>query len=371
MQSLVRLLAGYTFLLSACSADPGATSAQAGRQQVTLSLSRSLDGLARPESACMSGRLGNQQSCETAAGWKQLLGDACTARGMQVAELTPTESCGSEQFRFADFSCCPEIAADPIPNCQNLVDGGPSVCRTLSSWKERISASCAAQGQQLGSASFGASCGVDSTSSVTYSCCAAQPVPTAPTDCQPYSDGGPKSCQSAVAWKLALTAQCQSRGLGLGDLSLSGDCGSGSFQSASYLCCGVRATPPPTPSCQSVVYPARSCRDEATWKQLASDLCQGQGLTVGAVGYIDSCGSGSWQDMKYVCCPPANDPPPPPPSSCTYQLLDEAGACNDHATWRDRAVRGCAGVGAQLKDLAFGTPCAADKYLQAKAQCCP
>jgi len=369
MKSLFRVLASYTMLVSGCSADSAQSALQEGRQLLSQELRQTFDELARPDGACLSGRLGNDKSCETSAAWKQYLIEACGAHGMRVESIVPTESCGSDQFRYSDFSCCPQIAPIGAPNCTQLSEGGPSVCKPISTWKQDITAACAVKGLQLTDTYFGQSCGADAVRSVSYACCGTQPLPAVADDCQSFSQGD--TCQSAEAWKRADTAQCESKGLALGDISLADDCGLGRFSKSTYLCCGARATPPPVPTCTSKVYEIPGCRDEAAWRNVASDQCEKQGLGFSAIAFTDACGAGLWQNMKYACCPLSTDPPPPPPSLCTTQLLDEGGTCNDQATWRDRAVRACATAGAVLKELTFGASCGADKYLQAKAYCCP
>jgi hypothetical protein len=371
MNSLFRVLTGYSMFLVACSADSSQSAALEGRQLLSQEIRQTFDELARPDGACLSGRLGNDKSCETSAAWKQYLAQACAAHGMQVESTSPTQSCGSDQFRYAEFSCCPQSAPAVAPNCTQLAEGGPSICQPIADWKLVMTAACAGRGLQLAETYFGESCGADAVHSVSYSCCGAQPLPPAAEDCQSFSAGGAGVCQTPEEWKRADITQCESKGLSLSDISLSGDCGSGSFSNSTSLCCGGRSTPAPTPTCTSTVYDTPGCRDEAAWRKVASDLCAKQSLTLSAIAFTDACGAGLWQNMKYACCPTTTDPPPPPPSLCTTQLLDEGGACNDQATWRDRAVRACATAGAVLKELTFGTPCATDKYLQAKANCCP
>lgn len=371
MQGLFRVLSGCTMLLIACAADSSKSAAVEGKELLMTELRQTFDELARPDGACMSGRLGNDKSCETEAAWKQYLSDACAAHGMAVESTTPTESCGSGQFRYSDFSCCPTSSSTPEPNCANLVEGGPSVCKPLGEWKQNIIGICAGQGLQVGEVFFGQSCGADAARSVRFSCCGAQPLDPPAADCQPFSAGGAGACKTPEEWKVTVSNDCTGKGLALGDLSLGGDCGSGRFSTTAFLCCGARPTPPPTPTCFSKDYETPGCRTEADWQKVATAVCQNQSLKLDAIAYADSCGTGSWQNMKYACCPQTTGTPDPPMSSCTTQLLEEGGACNDQATWRDRAIRACAAAGAQLKELTFGTPCAADKYLAAKANCCP
>lgn len=371
IQSLLRVLTGCTIFLFACSTDSSQSATAEGRQLLSQEVQKTFDELARPAGACLSGRLGNEKSCETSAAWKQYLTQACGARDLLLVRSAPGESCGSDQFRSAEFSCCPMSAPALDPKCVSLAEGGPSVCKSSTDWKQLIAGACQEQGLRVGEAFFGESCGADAARSVSYTCCGDQPQPTAAAECQSFSDGGPGICRTPEDWKVAVTAQCKSKGLGLGDLSLSGACGSGSFSATTFLCCGAPATPPPAPLCQSAVYDKPGCRDEATWRSVATDLCQTQSLKLTAIAFSDSCSAGVWQNMKYECCPPTTDPPPPPPSSCATQILDEGGACNDQATWRDRAVRACAAAASAVKDLTFGTPCGVDKYLQAKVSCCP
>lgn len=365
---LFRAIAGYLLLLTACSADPSQGSAQEGQARLSQQISQTFDGLARPDGACLSGRLGNDKICETSASWKQTLADTCGARGLQLESATTTESCGSGLFRYADFSCCPTIAPEPVSNCIGLAEGGPSVCKPIAEWKQIIGGACAESGLRLGETFFGESCGPEAARSVKYACCGDQALPSPDTACQALSEGGAGTCKTPEAWKSAVSAQCSSKGLGLGDLTLGDDCGSGNFRTAKFLCCGAGPTPPPEPTCKSAVYPTPECRDEAAWRTLASDICRGQSLQLEAIGFADACGAGVWRSMKYGCCPAKAAPPPV--SNCATQLLSE-GTCNDQATWRDRAVRACAATGAQLKELTFGTACGSEKYLEAKASCCP
>lgn len=370
-QRFFRVLSGCVLFLSACSADPSQSAALEGRELLLQEIRQTFDELSRPDGACMRGRLGNDKSCETEAAWTQYLSEACAAHDMAVESATPVESCGSGQFRQSEFSCCPRSAPAIAANCTNLVEGGPSICKPISDWKDIMTAACAEKGLRVAEVFFGASCGVDAARSISYACCGDQPLDTPAADCQPFSDGGAETCRTPEDWKRTVSDQCVGKGLALSDLSLRSECGSGGFRSTTFLCCGARPTPVPEPTCFSKVYDAPSCRAEDAWQKLAGELCQAQGLTLDAIAFTDACGAGVWQNMKYACCPTTTEPPPPPPSRCTTQILDEGGTCNDQATWRDRAVRACAAAGAQLKELTFGATCAPDKYLQAKASCCP
>ena len=232
MKSLFRILAGYTMFVIGCSADSGQSALQEGRQLLSQEIHQTFDELARPDGACLRGKLGNDKSCETSAAWKQYLSEACAAHGMQVESTVPTQSCGSDQFRYSEFSCRPQSASTVAPNCTQLSEGGPSVCKSIADWKQSITAACTVKGLQLAETYFGESCGVDAVHSVSYSCCGTQPLPAA-DDCQSFSQGD--TCQSPDAWKRADTAQCASKGLALSDISLSGRLRLGELQQVHLL----------------------------------------------------------------------------------------------------------------------------------------
>jgi hypothetical protein len=369
---LSRAITGCAALLAGCAADGSQTARQEGIQAVMKEIQATFDELARPTSACISGRLGNDKTCEPETAWKDLVTAACEARGMSLESLSPADRCAADQLSAVNFSCCPKSEQASDPNCTSSVLGGPTGCRSTAEWKEAIVSACAAQGRLLTDAYFGASCGADAVRSVSYACCSAQPAPEPATDCQSFVAGGAGTCRTAQDWKTQVTADCSGRRLQLSDLSLSDGCETEKFSSARYLCCGARPTPPPAPSCESKVYGASSCQDEAAWRLVATDLCTTQGLTLDAIAYSESCGSSLWRNMKYACCPSVSTPPPdpPPPSTCATQLLGDGTACTDQATWRDQAIRTCAAASQQLSTLSFGPECGAGKYTLAKALCC-
>lgn len=372
IMNFARVLVGSVSLLGACSVQTAEQyTTLEGKALLSKEVSEMFDELARPEGACLSGRLGNSQSCESAPDWKQFVADACAARGLQVASISSAESCGADRYRYSEFSCCPTSQVTPAPNCTAGVEGGPSTCQSISAWKDAATSSCVAKGQLVADVYFGESCGAEQVRSVRFQCCGDLPVSSPPEDCQPFTDGNAQTCQSPEDWKKSVAAQCTSKGLQLSDLSLSGDCGAGKFSTTKFLCCGARPTPPPTPTCQSEVYKTPGCKDESAWRQVASDVCTARSLKLGAIGFSDSCGTGSWQNMKYACCSEVTgETPPPPPSSCTWQLLSETAACNDQATWRDLGVRACAASGTRLNELLFGNTCGLGKYDAAKVSCC-
>lgn len=361
---------GYAAVLGACAADSSQSARIEGMQQVMQDVRTTFDELARPAGACVGARLGNDKSCESEATWKQLLVDACEARGMILDSVALGDRCEEGKLSSVSFSCCPKSGPAAAPNCTSSVLGGPTSCRSTATWKESLIAACEAEGRLLTDAFFGESCGADSVRSVSYECCGAQAAPPPPNDCQSASASG--VCRTPEDWKSTVSAECSGRGLVLSDLALSDACETGKFSTTRYLCCGARSTPPPAPACQSTVYGTSSCRSEADWKQIATDLCAGQGLTLEAIAYTDACDSGVWRNMKYACCPKVSTPPPDPPpaSSCTTQILGDGSVCSDQATWRDQAVRTCAAASQRLSALSFGTECGTGKYTLAKVECC-
>ena len=83
IQSLLCRLTGCAIFLFACSTDSSQSPTE-GRQLLSQEVRQTFDELARPAGACLSGRLGNEKSCETSAGWKEYLTAACGARDLML-----------------------------------------------------------------------------------------------------------------------------------------------------------------------------------------------------------------------------------------------------------------------------------------------
>jgi hypothetical protein len=123
--------------------------------------------------------------------------------------------------------------------------------------------------------------------------------------CIDQGEGGPTSCKDVATWKLYASQTCEGEGLLLSAYTTREACGDGLFRYVDYTCCPKPETPPPTPTdCvdQEQGGPT-SCKDVFTWKQYASQTCEGAGLLLNDYATREACGDGLFRYVDYTCCP--------------------------------------------------------------------
>lgn len=138
--------------------------------------------------------MSEQGSCRPDSDWKVLADKNCSAAGLVLTDIgyASDSACGSGSSSAVKYTCCKPSDPTPVPPppgpkpspspgvCTTSLDGGPSSCKSSSTWKEYASQYCADKGQTLTNLSFGESCGADLYREMKYECCApANPPPDA------------------------------------------------------------------------------------------------------------------------------------------------------------------------------------------------
>jgi hypothetical protein len=283
-------------------------------------------GGASGQPACTSGVLGGEAVCLDVGSLKANAYLACEKSGMLLNDYVPSGSCGSttdsQSYRYVKYGCCPKAEPPPPPpppptTCTSEVQGGPTSCKDVVTWKRYASDACAAKGATLTDYAAYEDCGNGNTRYVKYVCCGASLPPTPPpATCTGKSQGSPTSCKSAQIWKQYATEDCAATGASLLDASPYDDCGDGGYRYVKYGCCGPASPPPPPPPSTCVTKShggSASCLPDATWKQYASDDCAATGASLTGYSPYHDCADGTSRNVQYTCC----DPKSPPPVSLT------------------------------------------------------
>lgn len=270
------------------------------------------------EGACIGDSMGGATSCKSADTWKEYAAGACKAKGLELSDLSLGGVCKGG-FTDAKFSCCkigpvpvpPKPGPDPVA-CFGDAQGGPTSCKSSATWKQYASDACKGKGAALTRIDYAEECGKDLYRWTKYECCDATkppPPPPPPPRCKTDFLGDKTSCKDDAVWKEYAFNYCKDQKAVFGDMSLGDSCGKGMSTGVKVTCCAAPLPPPPPPpppdTCDwRPLGDPTSCKDPATWKLHASDICAKEGLKLGDIGFPDAkCGpSGETSYIKFSCC---------------------------------------------------------------------
>ncbi|MBT9555633.1 MAG: hypothetical protein IV100_06365 [Myxococcales bacterium] len=121
--------------------------------------------------------------------------------------------------------------------------------------------------------------------------------------------------------------------------------------------------------CTSALAPATAesggCESVDAFKARATALCDGQGQSLGSIGYAGKC-DGGWQKAQYSCCGQV-EVAPPPSLDCAVQIVG-SGDCRSDAELKTLAKVTCGGP-ENVTDIAWGGACTGG-HQYAKVTCC-
>jgi len=126
---------------------------------------------------------------------------------------------------------------------------------------------------------------------------------------------------------------------------------------------------------------ATSCQDVGALKLASWQACQDRGLILEAYTPTASCGTDSFRNVSYTCCPQPEPPPPPPPpgdvdppppspGECILQVEGSQTTCRSTAAWKQTVSQACEGNGLQLTDYRPAVACGGDSYRYLNFICC-
>ncbi|GMV43837.1 MAG: hypothetical protein AMXMBFR64_55530 [Myxococcales bacterium] len=195
-----------------------------------------------------------------------------------------------------------QLTAELGAECVTKEEAGK--CLSLSNWNEAAAKQCAALGMELTAFKATAECGSGRASAVIYTCCPPNPDP-----CETITRTT-KLCQSEATWLATATKTCESKGMILSDFAVSGSCGKGRWNTATFrccpdtsVCCATAAGPQilPASKCPSgAALPPQMCKSpevccklqDGSLVTLTADQCKLKG---GAAAPLDLC-------KQEVCC---------------------------------------------------------------------
>ncbi len=110
--------------------------------------------------------------------------------------------------------------------------------------------------------------------------------------------GDATACETEMVWNDRAKQACTASGGVLSGAGAFEPC-SGGFRHLKYACCPTSMT-----GCVAEKQGgASSCKDEATWRKNAELSCSASGTVVMGLELIESCGTGVYRYVKYLCCP--------------------------------------------------------------------
>lgn len=201
-----------------------------------------------PTNQCFEGKLGEATSCKPAEVWKEYASNACLQSNATLAKVEVAGPCSNTGgYQMVYYVCCaPNEPTDPpppppAPECYESKMGGPTSCKSESTWLEYAANECSADGYGLAKFGFDESCGPGLYRYVYFACCidadTTQPPPPPPPKCFTSSLGDPTSCKPASTWKEYAWQTCESEGFLLTELGLDKTCGADNYSYAKFTCC--------------------------------------------------------------------------------------------------------------------------------------
>ncbi len=171
------------------------------------------------------------------------------------------------------------------------------------------------------------------------------------------------ACFAPSQLKSDAAKACTAKGLKLSGMKFNKPCGKGGYQSGHYQCC---APPESTqPKCTKIVLGGpKQCLGDAEWKGIASKVCGGKGLGVGAIALELPCGDGAHGRALVSCCPAEA------PEQCEVAVVGGGAVCEGPGVWAKSAAKLCAAKGKVVAASSFGTVCGEEKYTSIKVKCC-
>jgi hypothetical protein len=117
------------------------------------------------------------------------------------------------------------------------------------------------------------------------------------------------------------------------------------------------------------------CRSADDLKLEADKICRSQNQVLTDFALGSACIAGGFAEARYTCCGRdlPTDPVPPvptPPPVCEWTYLGGNGSCKSYDAWKMEASAVCQMGGRQLNQLATGSRCTADSYVEVKFECC-
>ena len=135
----------------------------------SASMGESVAGMAQAAS-CSITTQGGPTSCKPYSLWKQYTVDYCQSIGAVASNTQVRESCGGDNYRYADMTCCP-ASPPPAPTCTTTTQGGPTSCKPYSLWKQYTVDYCQSIGATATNTGVRESCGGDNYRYADMTCC--------------------------------------------------------------------------------------------------------------------------------------------------------------------------------------------------------
>ncbi len=107
------------------------------------------------------------------------------------------------------------------------------------------------------------------------------------------------------------------------------------------------------------------CEPVDSFKTRATAICDGDGKSLGSIGYAGKC-DGGWQKAQYSCCGQVESAPPPS-LNCAVHVIG-SGDCRSDAELKTLAKATCGGAEG-VTDIAWGGACSGGHSF-AKVTCC-
>jgi len=283
--------------------------------------------------SCRSFEQGGATSCKDVGTWKSYAYDDCARQMLVLTDYKPQTSCGEGGYQSVTYTCCtPTPPPPPLKcgettdasgricktcwdqygmvvssdcgssgtggstggTCTRIVDGGPSSCKDIGTWKTYGAQRCADQNLTLSDVQPLTMCqgGIES---VAYVCCG--PVmPPVVVRCEPTMGPKGETCKTCYDANGRI---------------VSNECAGGS---PGAQCFKLQDGGP------------TSCKDEGTWKMYGIQRCAEQKATLTELTALTTC-AGGISSVAYVCCPSAPTPVDPSPAKCEATMGANGQLC--------------------------------------------
>jgi hypothetical protein len=213
---------------------------------------------------------------------------------------------GVDHYRQLAFTCCSPVAPPPPVSCESRIEGGPTSCKDVATWKLYASQTCEAAGLLLNDYTPTEDCGSGNYRYVRYTCCKPAPSqpPPPPAACERRQEGSPTSCKDVGTWKEYASGICGAAGLLLQEYEPAEDCDNGNYRYVRFTCCRSQPpSPPPVSVCETFLQGnPTSCEEPSTWKDSAFSACRSVGLELTDYLPTEDCGNGKTRYVRYTCC---------------------------------------------------------------------
>ena len=263
-------------------------------------------GTSPPGTECQTDSLGSPTSSADPGTWKDDATKTCELRGETLSDFSVADPSGNGDFRFAKITCCEVAPPPPPPVCGCLAVAPGTSPGPVANRLGPDSSPIAPDGGVAVPPDGGVLPTPPDSGVLPPPVCECPPPPPTPV-CSGGGFGNAKgTCTTKEDAYQEASKECAAQGLALTDFqAFQGDCTGDGVQSASFECCAVTVTPPPTPTCEETSFAnaAGFCTKLADAQTEAADACEKDGQVLEDFTTTQgSCPAGSVSSGSYSCC---------------------------------------------------------------------